>query len=1095
MKRSLLIIIFLVSLGCCYPQKTTYKINYYSPREYGKGHEAKNLACVQDHNGVLYFGNAGGILQYDGVSWSFIPVKNQSMWIYALAISEDNVVYVGAQSEFGYLAPDEYGKLSYVSLSDQIPQNQRSFASIIRLWAWKNKVAFQFEEALFVYSNGKLNKIVPETSFHISFLVDSELYVRQRGVGIMRLTGDSLQLVRGSEYLRDFGVFAILQSSDPQKYIIITHEDGFWSVDKDSFRGSYIKTVDSTLYRQSEIFGGIRLTDGKIAINTGSNGIILTDETFKIITVINTESGLKVNGVISLLEDYQGNIWAGMDNGIVQVLYSSPVSFFGSESGISGNVNAIVRYNGNLFIGTTNGLFIQNNNYKTSSASFVQFGGLSKEVIDLCLTNNSLLIGTMDELYEIRNNDLKKLENIDIGALHYSEKLKMLFISRKKKFSVFEYSGILKKLKDIPEITEEVVRFEETILNKNVTLWMGTSLQGVVRLQILNSIDFKVDKYDSSDGLIENNWVLPFKIDNNVVFSQRDGLLTFIDEKTIRNQLPDSLKNRPKFYKGYFDAYRIDSTKSQIDQPIYLIEDTRDRIYVNLDGDLGYFDKTNSYTFMKQPFCLTDVGKINTFFHENNGICWIGGNDGLLKFNEHNSKNYTIDFNTLITKVSCGGKDSVLYWGNGEKITSQKKENLKRKIIIRYSLNTVTLTFAAPFFEGQERILYSSRLDRQDTAYSPWRIDNRIVFGNLREGDYTFKVRAMNVYGHLGSEKAFKFRVLAPWYRKLWAIVLYIFVIAGIVYIAIRLNSRRLVALNKKLEKTIQERTREIQEKNLELEKQKEEILASINYALRIQKAILPNEELLQNWLGDHFVLHRPKDIVSGDFYWIIVYNHYILFCVADCTGHGVPGAFMSMLCTSLLNEIVLRGKVLHPELILNRVRIMIIESLKQKGLMGEQKDGMDIALCIYDKETSKLEFSGANNPLYIVRKNDKEAVQCFKQLESKDYILYEIKGDSMPISIYEEMSPFKRHTINLLENDRIYLFSDGISDQFGGPDGKRFMKNSLRLALLETITPEIKNQKSLMEERIDKWQAYINPLTGQTYSQVDDICLMGVKF
>jgi serine phosphatase RsbU (regulator of sigma subunit) len=1034
-------------------------------------------------------------LQYDGVIWSFIPVKNQSVWIKSLAVSDENVIYVGAQSEFGYLAPDESGRLSYVSLSDQLTKDQKSFSSIVRLWTWKDIVAFQSEEALFLYSNGKLTSILPKTSFHISFLVNDELFVRQRGVGIMKLTGNSLQLVKGSEFLKDVGVFSIFESSDLKRYIIITHEDGFWSVDKNTFKGSLIETDDNAIFNQSEIYGAIRLKDGRIALNTLSNGIIITDDTFKILSVINKDNGLKVNQALSLLQDYQGNIWAGLDNGIVQVHYSSPVSLLGPEAGISGNVKAIIRYNNNLFIGTTAGLFIQNDNYKMLSAAFVPFDGLQKEIKSLCLADDCLLVGTIDELFEIKNNKINKIENIEINAVHYSEKLRILLVSGKKDLVLYKHSGKWKKLKDLPEITEEIIRFEETVSKENVTLWMGTSLQGIVRLQFRSPQDYKVDKYNSSDGLIDNSWVLPFKIDSNIIFSQRNGLLSFVDEKTIQNQLPDSLKNRPEFYKGYFDFFSIDSSKERISKPFYVVEDSKERIYVYLDGDLGYFDKADSYSFVNQPFCLADIGKINVVFHEDNGICWIGGDDGLLMFNENNSKNYAVDFNTLITRVSCGGRDSVLYHGYGSNIGHiQNNEAPIKKFIINHNLNTVSFTFAAPFFEGQEKMLYSYMLNGQDTVYSPWSIDNRVVLRNLWKGDYTFKVRAKNAYDHVSSEMDFEFRILSPWYRKPWAYMIYVLLISTIIYTGIRIYTRHLVALNRKLEKTIRERTQEIQEKNIVLEMQKEDILDSINYAQRIQNAVLPTEDLIQMWLSDHFIIYRPKDIVSGDFYWTNVYNQYVVFCVADCTGHGVPGAFMSMLCISFLNEIVLKEKVIHTEEILNKVRIMIIESLKQKGLMGEQKDGMDISICIYNKETSELEFSGANNPLYIVRKKDNEPIICNKQLEYEDYILYEIKGDSMPISIYDNMDPFKRHNISLRKNDRLYLFSDGICDQFGGPDGRKFMNNSLKAALLETITPEIKDQKQQLENRIDKWQTFINPKTGHAFSQIDDICLMGVK-
>jgi serine phosphatase RsbU (regulator of sigma subunit)/ligand-binding sensor domain-containing protein len=1095
--RKYLFLLFLLPLfSNCFPQSVTHKIVYYSARDYGKGRNAQNLFCVQDRNGVLYFGNGGGLLQYDGVSWSFIPVKNQSVWIHSLAVSDENIIYVGAQGEFGYLAPDKSRKLSYVSLSDKLPENQKTFQIIYRIWAWKEKVAFQSDEATFLYSNGELTRIIPETSFHLSFLINNELYVRQRGIGIMKLVGDSLQLVDGSEYLKDFSIFSMLESSDTGKFIVITQEDGFWSVDKKTFKGSVIRTEDSTTFNRSGIYGAVRLKDGNIALNTSFGGIFITDEKFRILSVINKENGLKVNATRSLIQDYQGNIWACLDNGIAQVLYSSPVSVFGKEAGISGNIGAITRYNGNLFVGTTEGLFVQNNDPKITSSAFIPFGGLATDIKKLCLVEGRLVVGTRDKLLEIKNNKIQEIDNVEINTLYYSEKLKILFVSGKKSLIMYGFSGTWKKLKELPEITEEVVGFEETADTDNVTIWLGTSLNGVVRLQFTNPPECKIDKYDSFDGLLDYEWVYPFKINDKVVFSQRNGLWSFMDEKTIREQLPDSsLKNKPpEFYRGFFDFFSIDTTKERISRPFYEIEDSRDRIYVYLDGDLGYYDKTNSYAFVDQPFCLEDVGKINIIFREGNGICWIGGNDGLLMFDENHFKDYYVDFNALITGVSAGRKDSLIYQGYFENITGKQDTDIpEHKFEIKHSLNEMTFTFAAPFFEGQQKMLYSYRLLGQDSTYSSWSSNNRIVFGNLWERDYILKARAMNAYGHISSETGFRFRILSPWYRKTWAIIVYVLLAVALIYALIRIYARHLIEKNKKLEAIIRERTREIHDKNVELQTQKEEILDSINYAQRIQNAVLPADEQVQASIGDHFVIFRPKDIVSGDFYWTSVYKEYVVFCVADCTGHGVPGAFMSMLCISLLNEIVLKEKVFHPEIILGKARNMIIESLNQKGERGEQKDGMDISICVYNKETSVLVHAGANNPLYVIRKKGMEPVPSDRQFENEDHILFEIKADRMPISIFDNMDPFARHEFKVQKNDRLYLFSDGICDQFGGPDCKKFSSRSVANTLLETLTAEIKDQKQLVENRIDKWQACIDPKTGHTYTQIDDICLMGI--
>jgi len=1101
MKRIFLLFLWLSSVLIGYSQQVKYQVNYFSSREFGKAHEASNWAGVQDKNGVLYFGNAGGVLQYDGLNWNFIKIKQQNVWVKALAISDEDVIYIGAQNEFGYLVADASGRLVYVSLSDKLEKSQRIFSSIIRVWAWKNKVVFQSEEAIYIYSNNKVTSILPETSFHLSFLVNDEFYVRQRGIGIMKLAGDKLQYIQGSDFFRNLGIFSILQSSDENKLIIITREDGFWTVDKNSFKASLIKPDGAEIFNRSQIYGAIKLSDGAIALNTLSNGIIITDEHFNINSYINKDNGLKVNGALSLLLDYQGNLWAGLDNGIAQVKYSSPYSIFGPESGISGNINAIAQYNGKLFIGSTDGLFVQNEKYNLLSKAFTLFKSFTDEISTLCHANGILFAGTQNGLFEIRFGLMKKIDAANVSNLYYSDKLKLLFVAEKNGLVIYEHSAEWKKKLEIPEVKENIIRFEEEVIAGKATIWMGTALQGIIRLQFTSPSSYAVDKYNSLDGLINNSWVFPIKINNKIVFSQHSGLMQFVNEETLKKQLPDSLKNRSEFNRGYFDYYSIDSTKERIAAPFYAATDLKNRIYANLDGELGYFDKLHSFIWVTQPFCLADIGKVNVFFGEDIGTCWIGGDDGLVKFDEKKIKNYSIDFKIILTLVSCRG-DSVLYSGYSENYVNkhhvQNNSQSSAIPILDYNSNTLNFHFAAPFFEGQEKMLYSYLLVGQNKIYSPWQPDNKVVFTNLKEGNYTFKVRAKNAYGHISSEAGFNFAISPPWYRTIWAFVLYILFFILFVYVGIRINSRRLIAKNKKLEEIILERTHEIKQKNIVLEHQKQEILDSISYAQRIQQAVLPDNELTNVWLGDHFILFRPKDIVSGDFYWATKYNQYVFFCVADCTGHGVPGAFMSMLCISFLNEVVLKEKITQSDEIFNKVRKMIIESLKQKGISGEQKDGMDITLCILNKETLELQYSGANNPLYIIRNKEKESIPCDRQLEFRGHVLYEIKGDAMPIAIHINMDPFKKHSVQLLKGDRLYLFSDGFADQFGGGSahsgGKKFMYKSFKTGLLETCTSEMENQKLQMEGKIDAWMAFINPYTGLPYEQVDDICVMGIK-
>lgn len=266
----------------------------------------------------------------------------------------------------------------------------------------------------------------------------------------------------------------------------------------------------------------------------------------------------------------------------------------------------------------------------------------------------------------------------------------------------------------------------------------------------------------------------------------------------------------------------------------------------------------------------------------------------------------------------------------------------------------------------------------------------------------------------------------------------------------------------------------ELLEKNELITSQKQAITDSILYARRIQKAVLPSEELLQQLIPEYFVLFRPRDVVSGDFYWFARIENQLVITVADCTGHGVPGAFMSMLGMSLMKEIVLKEYITQPDVILKRLRKEVIRSLGQRGIVGEQKDGMDISLCSINTETNVLQWSGANNPLLIIRNGE----------------LIKLPADKMPIGYYEKMDKYTLHEMQLYDHDIIYLLSDGYTDQFGGPENKKFLSLRLKGLLLSIADKPMDEQNRLLEKNLDEWINFNN----HKYDQTDDITVLGIK-
>lgn len=260
-----------------------------------------------------------------------------------------------------------------------------------------------------------------------------------------------------------------------------------------------------------------------------------------------------------------------------------------------------------------------------------------------------------------------------------------------------------------------------------------------------------------------------------------------------------------------------------------------------------------------------------------------------------------------------------------------------------------------------------------------------------------------------------------------------------------------------------------VQQRDLIME-QKQDITDSIEYAYKIQSAAFPSPDEISVFLKDYFILYKPRNIVSGDFYWVNRLDNKIIIIAADCTGHGVPGAFMSMLGIAFLNEIVNKEQISSPSKILDRLRENIILALKQHGAKSGQKDGMDVAAITIDFEKQTLEFSGANNPLYVV----------------KNEILIETKGDKMPVSVHPRMNPFSNKIISLLPNDCIYIFSDGYADQFGGPEGKKFKYQPFKELLVSLKEKTMIEQKEILNTTFENWKG--------DFDQIDDVLIIGIK-
>jgi serine phosphatase RsbU (regulator of sigma subunit) len=357
-------------------------------------------------------------------------------------------------------------------------------------------------------------------------------------------------------------------------------------------------------------------------------------------------------------------------------------------------------------------------------------------------------------------------------------------------------------------------------------------------------------------------------------------------------------------------------------------------------------------------------------------------------------------------------------------------------------------------------------------------------YGNINEGTYTFKVKACSPEGVWSEPTIYSFKVLPPWYRTWWMYLAYVMLAILFIRFIVKWNSRKLISQKKHLEQEVKKATslirtekEKVEEANLLVLEQKKvveeknkDMLDSIHYAKRIQDAMLKVEEHRSEHLPAHFVLFLPKDIVSGDFHWAYEKQPYWYVAAVDCTGHGVPGAFMSLLGISFLNDILSESEAPSPAQVLDLLRDKIMKELRQSGESGGNKDGMDISIIRLCLETKGLQWAGANNPLLMIKNGE----------------MIEIKGDKQPIGYYPDAKPFTNHVLQLRDTQYLYVFSDGYPDQFGGPDGKKFKMKQLKDVLFEIHLLPMEEQKEKLKKIFLDWKGNLE--------QIDDVCVIGLK-
>lgn len=1048
-----------VSAQNFYPPIVNYSIKDYSSES---NQNPENYAVVQDHRGVMYFGSSHGVMEFDGEHWNFILVGHDS-FVFSLGVDIEGVIYVGVMGDFGYLKPDSTGLYVYQSLLDKVPLEDQFFSTIWKVHALNNFIYFQAEEALYIYNTEakSMEVVYPETSFHTSFIVGDNVYLREREVGLVRLENTQLIPLKGMDNFKVYGVFGLHQLEDDSLFII-TQELGLFKWKDGGIR--QLPELNSEPLAEMKIIGSVLLSNGDYALNTLTHGAIIINEEGRIVKRINRSVGIRSDVVLALYQDRDLNVWLALENGISKVNYHSPLSYFDEKTGIEGNVEAVIRFKGSIFVGTSYGLYTEDKKPGGIKRFISAEIGKSK-IWDLKIIQEQLFVATSEGVF--KSSDGVKFTQVS----HRSANI-ILYHPRKNEYFIAGAHGIFV----YDQFFREVWSFDNnfpTFLGGEIdpsddkVIWFGSSKSGAVQL-IESENGYEIDFFHDDSGLLDGVGK-PIIFRDSLVFGTKEGLVRVESEAKRKAGLTAEELLDPKFYRITFESYPLED--SLFDGQLFLLAEGADRIWYCNEYKIGYYD-FNLKTFNNRPFWGIDYGRINTFYLEESGVLWIGAADGLIRYEKNDLKLYESHFYSLIRKVTTT-KGEVIF--NGVFLQEDggfsMEQNIQKIPALTYAQNDIEFFFSAPYFEDEHQPEYRYILEGSEEEWSDWKIRSDIAYNNLNEGDYTFKVESRNIYGQISEQTSFSFSVLPPWYRTTWAYFLYALAFILALLIGVRISSKRLKAKNAWLEGVVEERTKEISDKNIVLEHQQKEIQDSINYAQRIQEAILPLEDEMKKWIPNSFVLFRPKDVVSGDFYWFIERDNKLIIICADCTGHGVPGAFMSMIGSDRLNNIVSENKIVSPAAILSELNRAIKKSLKQDGQKNATRDGMDAAVCMIDLNKNTLHFAGANRSLWIVKPDGVE-------LEEIRATKVAVAGFTPDDQVYDE------HVFALEKDMKFYMTTDGYADQFGGEKDKKYMVKNMKNFVRSNSLLPFEVQKSMLEEELLKWMA--------ERDQVDDVCVIG---
>jgi ligand-binding sensor domain-containing protein/serine phosphatase RsbU (regulator of sigma subunit) len=1023
---------------------------YYGPSE-GLGSSVVN-ALLEDSRGYLWVGtNSGGISRFDGYEFKTYSIREGLTDVMVNAIFEDHLGTLWVGTDGGGLC--WFDGLRFHATRPQDSLNSLTIFSITET----------SDKQLMVGTNDGLY-IRENTSFKLVKLGNEDLYTPisylyagLKKTYILTIEGKiySYFAMKTSPINLEQRIALSIVADNKEENIFVGTSLGLEKIP--------LNKTPKRIYDFNILNKGVNFltweSNNRLWVACSLGIVVINTQNDIIEKKIEMNNGLRTPNVRILLWDQTKTLWMGLGNGEgLAQLQSSYFSYWNKSDGMSNNEVKFVQpdNNGNVWIATETGL---DKLHKGTIVNFNYNNGLPSDFIRGIHLDNQNNLWTMGKggLGRLKGNYFEK-QNCRSGMP--SENLicmtngnrDTLYIGTREEGVLIGSNNKWKTLLTAEQTFYQVIY--DIVFDSLSGIWMATPIG------LLNYYKGKITLYDKLKGL-EDIFI-------NTLLMEPTGRLWLATNSNV-SYIDTRLKKKAI-------TTPLWSTQIPLKVPLQLLK--RDE-HLYIGGANGFINvnlKDNTWRHFtdRDGFSLVETSQ-NAIAEDKEGNIWIGSVKGVMKYRAAEDLPLNV-----VPKV----------WILDYKINSETFNILPHylgkslyksfPIILDYFQNNLQFSFVGIYLVAPEKLVYYYRLMGNDSVWKNIGNQRTINFTNLPDGEYQLEVKVLSRDG-VWSEKpaVLTFTITPPFWKEWWFYLIYPLILFGVVRAIVSLRTAALVSRKKELEEEVHKNTIQIKEEltknellNQNLLETNRHITDSIEYAKLLQGALLPDLLGFYNILPESFVLYKPKDIISGDFYWYNQKGDILYIAAVDCTGHGVPGAFMSVLGNNLLNQILSQYEDVNPEVVLKLLSASVVDALRQHEQRVVAKDGMEVALVRINLVTLEVEFSGANRPLYYFKAGK----------------LMEIKGTKQPIGgeLMVESSFFSITKIELSPGDSFYLTSDGFADQFGGAKGRKYKTGKLKEYLTSIQHLPMAEQGKRLEQEFETWKG--------SYKQMDDVLIIGVS-